>query len=185
MSKLCPADITVTDVDHILQSSEDAIATFTAQTSLVKRLRKQNQDRSWCSSRSPIWSHHTLNQKVVHLCYKWSHAEASKRSFSKLRSNCCRWDLPRWRKMLQMRGSQNWMWSSNWSAKSKFFWIGRTNLPPTPPLRSVQSNKIPCTVTKDCGPYHPTFNPPEAANLVFNLQAVITYYESCLRLSCF
>ena len=44
MSKLSPADITGTDVDRILQSSEDAIAAFTAQTRLVKRLHQQNQD---------------------------------------------------------------------------------------------------------------------------------------------
>ena len=44
MSILSPADITSTDVDHIFQSSEDAIAAFTAQTSLVKRLHQQNQD---------------------------------------------------------------------------------------------------------------------------------------------
>ena len=61
MSKLSPADITGTDVDRILQLSEDAIATFTAQTRLVKRLHQQNQD---LIAQQVV---HTLNQKVVHL----------------------------------------------------------------------------------------------------------------------
>ena len=169
MSKLPPAEITVTDVDSILQSTEDAIAAFTAQTSLVKHLYKQNQDliaqQLVQQQQSELKLSHTktkgstpsvtneamLNHQNIIL---QAQIELLQMKLTQVKENATNERLSKLNVIKQLkRKVQTFMDMEN------------PIFPPTP-LRSVQSYKIPRTVTKDCGPYHPTFNPPEAANLV-------------------
>ena len=164
MSKLSPAEITVTDVDIILQSTEDAIAAFTAQTSLVKRLHQQNQDliaqqeselklshTKTKGSTSSVTNEAMLNHQNIIL---QAQIELLQMQLTQVKENATNERLSKLNVIKQLkRKVQTFMDMEN------------PTFPPNP-HRSVQSYKIPRTVTKNCGPYHPTFNPPEAANLV-------------------
>ena len=169
MSKLSPADITVTDVNRILQSSEDAIAAFTAQKSLVKRLHQQNKD---LIARQLVQQQES-ELKPSHTKTKGSTSSVSNEAMLKHQNMILQAQI----KLLQMRLTQEKENASNErlsklnvikQLKRKVQTFMDTENPtfPPSPLRSGQRYKIPRTVTKECGPYHPTFNPPEAANLV-------------------
>ena len=169
MSKLSPADITGTDVDRILQSSEDAIAAFTAQTRLVKRLHQQNQDLI----AQQLVQQQESNLKTSHTKPKGSTSSVTNEAMLKHQNIILQAQI----ELLQMRLTQVKENASNerlsklnvikqLKRKVQDFLDTENQSSPPSPLRSVQRYKIPRTVTKDCGPYHPTFNSPEAANLV-------------------
>ena len=169
MSKLSPADITVTDVNRILQSSEDAIAAFTAQKSLVKRLHQQNKD---LIARQLVQQQES-ELKPSHTKTKGSTSSVSNEAMLKHQNMILQAQI----ELLQMRLTQEKENASNErlsklnvikQLKRKVQTFMDTENPtfPPSPLRSGQRYKIPRTVTKECAPYHPTFNPPEAANLV-------------------
>ena len=169
MSKLPPAEITVTDVDSILQSTEDAIAAFTAQTSLVKHLYKQNQDliaqqlvqqqqselklshTKTKGSTTSVTNEAMLNHQNIIL---QAQIELLQMQLTQVKENATNERLSKLNVIKQLK------------RKVQTFIDTENPIFPPSPLRSVQSYKIPRTVTKDCGPFHPTFNPPEAANLV-------------------
>ena len=181
MSKLSPADITGTDVDRILQLSEDAIATFTAQTRLVKRLHQQNQDLI----AQQLVQQQESNLKPSHTKPKGSTSSVTNEAMLKHQNIILQAQI----ELLQMRLIQVKKNASNerlsklnvikhLKRKVQDFLDTENQSSPPSPLRSVQRYNIPRTEQRTV--VHitpPLINPSEAANLVLH-----DYSYHCLLL---
>lgn len=170
MSKPPPVAITITDVDIILQSTEDAIAAFTAQASLVKRLHQQNQDlvaqqqqqqselkatdiTTQASMTKPpsVTNETVLNHQNIIL---QAQIELLQMRLTQEKENAMNDRLAKLNVINQLK------------RKIQTYMDIESPISPPSPLRPAQRYRVQPTATKKSGPFHRTFNHPSTANVI-------------------